>query len=467
MRSKRFGLTTLWILLGVMLCSGLVRAEEEMRPARSRRALELHRRQRFARAGRYGRLGRRIVESPDHDRRPHLGRRRRTRRSSDRHVDRSPRRKHRTCVPHARRRQRCSCASPTAPIAVHVHSLERNETVQIETPNTTVMLREPGEYAIDTEDDGDRTIVKTRSGEAEVTGPDSNQHGYIVGANEQGVFTGSDDLSSVMTQAAPPHRRSKRGRTSAKRAPSNRWPRTTCRRVRSVIRISIRYGTWNSDPEYGNVWQPSTSYVFTDWAPYRYGRWIWVTPWGWTWVDDAPWGFAPFHYGRWTYLRQRWCWVPGPRHLRPMYAPALVAWVGPPSFGVHFREVGWFPLGPREIYIPARRSSWRYFHSVNAWNSMDTWRCRMHTTAAHALQLSQPQRTARSDGGRSRCVRVGAAHPRPTRERRCGRSAALARSTPRADDRAESPTAGSARGRRRERPRLIWIVRRSPRVINP
>jgi hypothetical protein len=45
--------------------------------------------------------------------------------------------------------------------------------------------------------------------------------------------------------------------------------------------------------------------------------------------------------------------------------------VGPPSFGVNFREVGWFPLGPREIYIPGYRNSWRYFHSVNAWNSMD------------------------------------------------------------------------------------------------
>ena len=86
-------------------------------------------------------------------------------------------------------------------IAVHVNSLERNETVQIETPNTTVQLREPGEYSIDTEEAGDRTIVKTRSGEAEVTGADESQHGYLVGANEQGVFTGSDDLSSVMTQA--------------------------------------------------------------------------------------------------------------------------------------------------------------------------------------------------------------------------------------------------------------------------
>jgi len=23
------------------------------------------------------------------------------------------------------------------------------------------------------------------------------------------------------------------------------------------------------------------------WAPYRYGHWVWISPWGWTWVDDA------------------------------------------------------------------------------------------------------------------------------------------------------------------------------------
>ena len=46
----------------------------------------------------------------------------------------------------------------------------------------------------------------------------------------------------------------------------------------------------------------------------RTGHWAWVRPWGWTWVDDAPWGFAPFHYGRWVYHRNAWCWAPG--HLR-------------------------------------------------------------------------------------------------------------------------------------------------------
>lgn len=261
-------------------------------------------------------------------------------------------------------------------IAVRVHSLEQNETVRIETPNSTVLLREPGEYRIGTEDAGDRTLVTTRSGEAVVTGADNDQHGYIVGANEQGSFSGGDELGSVMTQAA-------------RRSAFETWAYEREARAEQSVAANYvpagtvgyqdldSYGTWSNEPEYGNVWQPSASYVFTDWAPYRYGRWIWVTPWGWTWVDDAPWGYAPFHYGRWTYLRQRWCWIPGPRHVRASYAPALVGWVGSPNYGPQFRDVGWFPLGPREIYLPARQSSWRYFqsvnfHNVNAWNSFDT-----------------------------------------------------------------------------------------------
>ena len=56
-------------------------------------------------------------------------------------------------------------------------------------------------------------------------------------------------------------------------------------------------------PEYGTVWFPHVTIV--GWAPYRYGHWAWISPWGWTWVDDAPWGFAPFHYGRWVFVARR------------------------------------------------------------------------------------------------------------------------------------------------------------------
>ena len=130
------------------------------------------------------------------------------------------------------------------------------------------------------------------------------------------------------------------------------------------------YGSWSSEAEYGYVWTPSR--VGADWSPYRYGRWVWVRPWGWTWIDDAPWGYAPFHYGRWAHVRNRWCWVPGPRHVRAVYAPALVGWVGTPrvSYSGSFAGVAWFPLGPREVYVPGRRFSPRYVERVNVTNSM-------------------------------------------------------------------------------------------------
>jgi len=53
------------------------------------------------------------------------------------------------------------------------------------------------------------------------------------------------------------------------------------------------YGGWRQVPEYGTVWFPHVTVV--GWAPYRYGHWAMDFAVGWTWVDDAPWGFAPFH----------------------------------------------------------------------------------------------------------------------------------------------------------------------------
>ena len=85
------------------------------------------------------------------------------------------------------------------------------------------------------------------------------------------------------------------------------------------------YGNWRQVRSYGNVWFPDR--VDADWAPYRDGHWVWQEPWGWTWVDDAPWGFAPSHYGRWLNVSNRWGWIWGPRNVRPVYAPALVAFV--------------------------------------------------------------------------------------------------------------------------------------------
>ena len=129
------------------------------------------------------------------------------------------------------------------------------------------------------------------------------------------------------------------------------------------------YGDWSDSPEYGAAWFPRA--VAADWAPYRTGHWAWVAPWGWTWVGHEPWGFAPFHYGRWVRIRGAWAWVPGTRIARPVYAPALVAWSGTPGGGISVSigsapPVGWFPLAPREVFVPFYRSSHNHVRYVNA-----------------------------------------------------------------------------------------------------
>src|SRR5439155_20436899 len=94
---------------------------------------------------------------------------------------------------------------------------------------------------------------------------------------------------------------------------------------------------------------------------------------GWSCVEDEPWGFAPVHYGRWARFGPRGGWVPGPGAVAPVYAPALVAFVGGSGFSVGVSVgggglQGWFPLGPRERYTPWYNHGGDYERQVNVTN---------------------------------------------------------------------------------------------------
>jgi len=104
-------------------------------------------------------------------------------------------------------------------------------------------------------------------------------------------------------------------------------------------------GDWEDVPGHGHCWRPR---VAAGWAPYRDGSWYNDQPLGLTWVSNENWGWAPYHYGRWSNVNHGWFWEPGEILTRPIYAPALVAFVPFPQED----RIGWVPLGPGDPYVP-------------------------------------------------------------------------------------------------------------------
>jgi hypothetical protein len=230
--------------------------------------------------------------------------------------------------------------------------------IQITTAHTTVVLTQAGRYRITA--GYERTEVAVLEGAARVNGdtPLDLHAGQSVSVDDYGMGpiaaatrTPFDDWAFDRTRPPP-----------AAQTAQYVSPQMT------GYQDLDRAGSWNTVPSYGAVWFPQQ--VPTGWVPYRYGHWAFIPPWGWTWVDDAPWGFAPFHYGRWVVIEHRWAWWPGPGRHRPIYAPALVTFIGSPGWGSitvvrGARPIGWVPLAPHEHYRPHYRASPAYVRNIN------------------------------------------------------------------------------------------------------
>lgn len=250
-------------------------------------------------------------------------------------------------------------------VDVHIRYMGDDESFEVDTPNVAISLLRPGDYRISADGDQNMTFAVVRGGEAEVTGGGA---AFAIRPGESARVIGTDQVSQEMSPAPPFDG-------------FDQWCASRNRREASMVSARYvpremigyedldEYGVWREDPQYGWIWAPR---VAVGWAPYRFGHWAWVAPWGWTWIDDAPWGFAPFHYGRWAFVAGGWVWTPGRivAGVRPVYAPALVAFVGGPGFGLSVGVGGvgvaaWFPLGPGEVYRPAYHVSAVYVRNVN------------------------------------------------------------------------------------------------------
>lgn len=252
-------------------------------------------------------------------------------------------------------------------VRLRPYEIFSGSTVEVDTPNVAVTILQPGNYRIDTYPDDGSTLVTVNSGTVELSGQGINQ---TVHSGQAAKLSGTSavqisyvDIPSSDAFDQWSGSRDQRFLASTSTPYVNRY-------TPGYYDLD-GYGRWDSEYAEGPIWYPTA--VPVGWVPYRYGRWVWVEPWGWTWVDNQPWGFAPFHYGRWAYVGGRWGWCPGPVVLayRPVYSPALVAFVGGHGFGLGIALGGvqaWFPLGPGEAYYPWYHHSDGYLRQVNVTN---------------------------------------------------------------------------------------------------
>ena len=249
-------------------------------------------------------------------------------------------------------------------IHVRLRSLGDDQSFEVDTPNVAITLLRPGDYRISADGENAVSFLSVRAGDAELT---AGGTAFPVHPRQAARITGTDSVSRDLVDVPPPDAFDAWCQGRDRSEEQIQSVRYVPREMTGYEELD-RYGAWREVPPYGWVWSPTG--VAVGWAPYRYGHWAWIAPWGWTWVDDAPWGFAPFHYGRWALVGGAWFWVPGRIVERPVYAPALVAFVGGPRFSLSVGiggggGVAWFPLGPGEVYRPAYHVSEVYVRNVN------------------------------------------------------------------------------------------------------
>lgn len=246
-------------------------------------------------------------------------------------------------------------------LILSVPRMDASDSYEVDTPNMAFVPMQAGDYRIDVNPDGNHTSVTVWRGRAEATGGGST---YSIVAGQQATFTGSDHLDSDVGQP-PTNDAFDSWASSRDQAQEGSESTNYVSSDMTGYEDLDTYGDWMYVEGYGHCWYPRD--VVAGWAPYRFGHWAWVGAWGWTWIAEEPWGFAPFHYGRWAMGANGWMWVPGPSMVRPVYAPALVGWMGGKfSSGA---GVGWFPLAPGEVFLPGYRVSRAYVNRVNVTNT--------------------------------------------------------------------------------------------------
>ena len=252
-------------------------------------------------------------------------------------------------------------------VSFDMRRLAVDDTVEVSTPNAVFVIEHPGYYRVEV-DSRDTHFITRRGGEAMVTTADGRS--LSIYPSEDIVVSAGDPVRVATYAASAPDAWDRWNDARSDRIGESISARYLPPEVYGAEELD-HYGHWRVVPTYGSVWIPYG--VSTGWVPYSTGYWVWDPDYEWTWIDDAPWGWAPFHYGRWVYIDGFWAWAPGPVVRRPVYSPALVAFMirghdVSVRVGVGLPGLWWVALSWGEPVVP-----WWRHHRYRGHPRWDGW----------------------------------------------------------------------------------------------
>ncbi len=237
---------------------------------------------------------------------------------------------------------------PQGVLSVNFLRFDKDKTYfEIDAPYTTVAAQKAGTYRVDAGDSRSETVAVTviNNGQARVYSANSGftlRDSRMAKITISGAYAGEPDIQSAPRFADEFEEWVlERHDVIASRLQKAKYNEYYTDDFYGAEDLNGN-GEWIYTRDYGYVWRPygNVTSVYDNWSPYRYGQWRLLPYYGWTWVNDEPWGWATYHHGRWVYYNGYWVWTPYSSRgaSRSYWRPALVIFT---TWGNNYC---WYPL---------------------------------------------------------------------------------------------------------------------------
>ncbi|HZZ15863.1 MAG TPA: hypothetical protein VFE08_07870, partial [Candidatus Sulfotelmatobacter sp.] len=137
-------------------------------------------------------------------------------------------------------------------VNIRVRRLDRDDAIEIDTPNLAFSLYQPGSYRLEASEDGTYSVVTIRDGDGEATG---NGQTYKIHAGQRATFNGTESLNADVEQIGDPDQFDNWAYNRDNRYEHSRSSEYVSNDMVGSDDLDDN-GDWRDDRDYGHVWYP-------------------------------------------------------------------------------------------------------------------------------------------------------------------------------------------------------------------